>query len=105
MDQSNLPISREVNSNIIYVNDAKLTNTESLNTESLNTESLNTQLSNPQYVYISYPRRIRKKSFVITLCQFMTLLSFLSIFFIILVILIRPSDYDDDLNTNSTQYN
>ena len=95
MDQSNLPISREVNSNIIYVNDAKLTNTE----------SLNTQLSNPQYVYISYPRRIRKKSFVITLCQFMTLLSFLSIFFIILVILIRPSDYDDDLNTNSTQYN
>ena len=101
MNQSNLPISREVNSNIIYVNDAKLTNTESLNTE-----SLTTQLSNPQYVYISYPRRIRKKSFVITLCQFMTLLSFLSIFFIILVILIRPSDYDDDdLNTNSTQYN
>lgn len=95
MNQSNLPISREVNNNIIYVNDAKLTNTE----------SLNTQLSNPQYVYISYPRRIRKKSFVITLCQFMTLLSFLSIFFIILVILIRPSDYDDDLNTNSTQYN
>ena len=100
MNQSNLPISREVNSNIIYVNDAKLTNTESLNTE-----SLNTQLSNPQYVYISYPRRIRKKSFVITLCKFMTLLSFLSIFFIILVILITPSDYDDDLNTNSTQYN
>ncbi len=95
MDESNLPISREVNSNIIYVNDAKLTNTE----------SLNTQLSNPQYVYISYPRRIRKKSFVITLCQFMTVLSFLSIFFIILVILIRPSDHDDHLNTNSTQYN
>lgn len=96
MDELNLPISREVNSNIIYVNDAKLTNTE----------SLNTSLSNPQYVYISYPRSIRKKSFVITLCKFMTLLSFLSIFFIILVILIRPSDYDDDdLNTNSTQYN
>jgi hypothetical protein len=81
-----LPVSESVNSNIIYITDAKL--------------------SNPSLIYIDFPRPVKKPSFCLRVGQIVSIICILSIFVILLIIFITHRDEDDEYsNTNSTQYN
>ena len=81
----NLPVSESVNSNIIYINDAKLSNSE--------------------LIYIDFPRPVKKPSFCLRVGQIVSIICILSIFVILLIVFITHRDEDEYSHTNSTQYN
>lgn len=79
-----LPVSESVTSNIIYINDARLSNC----------------------IYIDNPTPVKKRSFWFRVGQIFSALCVMSIFMVVLIVFIsHKNQYDEYSNTNSTQYN